>query len=238
MTTKALMAGTMSALSLVAATASEAAVSLRYSTDNGVTFTTVADGGVGDTNAFAGVVAVQVPGMTLSFTSQATQDIVAIPFATFDLTIQSAPNQPGPANLIVEATGTDYLGPVNANFTSSFNITNFQTSSTPTANSIQFTSWFDAGNAAFGKTAQIYQSPISNACSPGSCPPTQQGGVMGMTMGNFSITERIALSVGSNPNIQVQGSTAVRPLPEPATLGLLGAVLAGLGWSGRRRLNA
>lgn len=214
--------GAASLAAVAAPQSAEAALLLRYSTDNGANFTTISDDGAGDNaGATLGTISIVVAGVEVVLVAIGSQTFV--PAA---LTLNSTVLSGSLPTLIVEATGTDYLAPdVALSGTVDVGVSAL-------AGSLEYTAWVDDANGEFGKTTQI-------ANRSGNSAATFDEGFDPVALdltGLYSVTQQYKFTfAGPQQTSSVTATVTVSPVPAPAALSLLGLGLLGLGAAVRRR---
>ena len=215
------IAGLCAAMGLAGAPSAEAAIQLTLS--SGGSTVTVDDGGIGDSNPAAGLITYigAVGGWTFNVT---TGSIVGSPNPLIDLnsvnTTLSAP-QVGANALTMTFSGTDFnLAPgVFASIGGTL----------AGGHSLDYSAYYSNTNTLNALTSQI-GSTLSfgpGGAFAGSTAAVAIGG------GLYSLTQRVVLSATANGTSSFDAN--VMPVPEPASLMLLGSGMLGVARMVRRR---
>lgn len=210
------------ALACLAATPSQAVLSLKYSV-NGGTAVTVEDQMPGDTAFGMGSVMV-APGFTLFLARGDNEQGVPQPKDIAHI-----------LDLLVVASGDNddrvdvWLSDVG--FTTNLPHMAFESifGGSSAMGSVTITNWLDATNTLFGEGTMIFTASIG----PGAF-AVQDRFEPGPLVTPYSLTTHVAITFTGSGTATVSSNLLVN-VPEPATLSLFGAALMGLGVLRRRR---
>ena len=182
--------------------------------------TTIADNGVGDLNAALGqITSIDAPiDFTMTVNSGSTTSIPSMDLSSLDITSTAA------GSLVVKLTETD----VTKSSPTTHWLTQFSGNWVGGAGSAELQTYMDPGNAQFGQAVPLADLTGSSSPFALSSAITASGG------GPFSITEVLTITAqAAGETFSLDGSLV--DAPEPASVGLVGAGFAGLGWVRRRQ---
>ena len=225
-----LLTATAVGLSLASAPAS-AGLLAQYSVDGGATFTTVcsdASGG-GCSDSFTASNGLDFLFLGASSNSPGT----AIGATLFSASVQLS-NPTGAAQSIIISVGdTDFTSPV-GQVTFLNNLAGTVVTG-GAANTLSSIACLDTGNGQ-NVCPATYQTPTINAAitAPGGGSNTTTLPIASL-LGPYAMTELISITLDAGALINYVSSSTVAPVPEPASLGILGLGLLGLGTLYHRR---
>jgi len=217
--------GTAAALLLGVVTQANAIPMLRLTTNTGATVT-VADGGLGDSSALAGLVLFNGPlgdwninvttGMSKPVAGSAEQPLLDLN----SINMSSS----GPAGSItLELTDTDFASQPNAAHVGTV-------IGGTTYGNVTFRSFFDAANQAFGQGLELTSSTFGSGAFSGTGWSSLQA------LNPYSLTLLVTIASDGRP-LPTSFDAGIQ-VPEPASLLLVGSGLLALGFVARRRVLA
>ncbi len=182
--------------------------------------TTVTDNGAGDLNPTTG--AITYSGGAANF-NIAVNTGIATSMPSIDLS-NVLGQSTGAGTLVIKLTNTGLTSPVGLQSW----LTQFSGNVSGGSATVQAQTYIDTSNIAFGMGTAL--GNLTGTTSPFGLASMNVGG--GMTP--YSLTEVVTITAtGANRNFSLD--TQLSLVPEPASLGLLGAGLVGLGFVRRRR---
>jgi hypothetical protein len=182
--------------------------------------TTITDNGVGDLNAALGqITSIDSPvDFTITINTGTTTSLPSMDLDSSDITSTA------PGSLVVQLTET---GLTKLSLATNW-LTQFVGNWVGGAGSVELQTYMDLSNTPFGQTIPL--ADLTSASTPFALSSAAVAG----GGGPFSITEVLTIKAqAAGEHFSLDGSMA--DAPEPASLALVGAGLAGLAWVRRRK---